>query len=28
MRENHTQQPQKVNVWGNIFKSRPVGPFF
>jgi len=28
MRENHTQHPQKVNVWGGIFRGRPVGSFF
>lgn len=27
-RYNHTQYPQKVNVWAGIFNSRPVGLFF
>jgi len=28
MKENHIQHLQKVNVWGGIFRSRPVGPSF
>lgn len=28
MRENHTQYPQKINVWAGIFRGQPVGPFF
>ncbi|KYN30037.1 hypothetical protein ALC57_00480, partial [Trachymyrmex cornetzi] len=27
-RDNHTQYPQKVNVWAGILDGRPVGPFF
>ncbi|GAB1865891.1 DUF4817 domain-containing protein [Camponotus japonicus] len=27
-RDNHTQYPQKVNVWAGIFNDRLVGPFF
>lgn len=27
-RDNHTQYPQKVNVWAGILNGRPVGPFF
>ena len=27
-RDNHTQYPQKVNVWTGTFNSKPVGPFF
>lgn len=28
MLENHTQYPQKVNVWAGIFNDTLVGPFF
>lgn len=28
MRGNHTQYPQKVNVWTGILNGRPIGPFF
>ncbi|KMQ85171.1 transposable element tc3 transposase [Lasius niger] len=28
VRDNHTQYPQKVNVWAGILNGRPVGPFF
>lgn len=28
LRENHTQYPQKLNVWAGIFRDRIVGPFF
>jgi len=27
-RDNHTQYPQKVNVWAGILNVRPVDPFF
>ncbi|KYN13167.1 hypothetical protein ALC57_14643 [Trachymyrmex cornetzi] len=27
-RDNHTQYPQKVNVWAGILDGRPVGTFF
>lgn len=27
-RDNHTQYPQKLNVWAGILNDRPVGPFF
>ncbi|EFN88752.1 hypothetical protein EAI_08520, partial [Harpegnathos saltator] len=26
-RDNHTQYPQKVNIWAGILNGRPVGPF-
>lgn len=28
MREQHTQNPQKVNVWAGILNDRIIGPFF
>lgn len=28
MREQHTQYPQKVNVWAGIVRNRIIGPYF